>query len=48
MLNPDQAKILKQEIKRIKKITKNLILHKARPYFARMHANKKYLYGTVV
>ena len=27
MLNPDQAKILKQEMKRIKKIAKNLILH---------------------
>ena len=47
MLNPDQAKILKQEMKRIKKIAKNLILRKAKAYFARTHANKKYLYSTV-
>ena len=47
MLNPGQAKILKQEIKQIKKIAKNLILRKAKPYFACTHATKKCLYGTV-
>ena len=47
MLNPEQAKILRQEIKQIKENTKNLILQETKPYSARTHANKKYWYGTV-
>ena len=47
MLNPEQAKIFKQEIKQIKESAKNLISCKAKPYFARTHVNKKYKYGTI-